>query len=101
MTDKQKEAIKILNKIKEKWCNPSSGHTYLSEKEYMTILEAIWDNDVKDKIQIQPIPFNIPSYQLPCYHPDGVCINPQKDCVNCPKQGTYGSTWTTNTFKKD
>lgn len=41
MTDKQKEAIKILNKIKEKWRDPSSGHTYLSEEDYMTILKAI------------------------------------------------------------
>lgn len=100
MTDKQKEAIKILNKIKEM----SSSGVILSEEDYITILEAIWDNDVKEKIQIQPIPFNIPAYQLPCYHPDGICINPQKDCVNCPKQGTYDFTWTTNTnttIKKD
>lgn len=96
MTDKQKEAIKILNKIKEM----SSAGVLLSEEDYITILEAIWDNNVKDKIQIQPIPFNTPSYQLPCYHPDGICINPQKDCINCPRQGTYGSTWTTNTINK-
>lgn len=91
MTDKQKEAIKILNRIRK-----TSSAGVLSEEEYMTILEAIWDNDVKDKVQIQPFPF-VPSYQLPCYHPDGVCINPQRDCINCPKQGTYGSTWTSNT----
>lgn len=92
MTDRQKEAIKILNRIRE-----VSSPRALSEEDYMTILEAIWNNDVKDKIQIQPIPFNIPSYQLPCYHPDGVCINPQRDCINCPKQGSYGSTYSSNT----
>lgn len=96
MTDRQKEAIEVLNKIKD-----SMGES-LTEKEYITILEAIWDSEMKP-IQIQSFPF-VPAYQLPCYHPDGVCINPQKDCVNCPKQGTYGFTWTTNTnttIKKD
>lgn len=96
MTDKQKEAIKVLNKISFPYAD-----NVISEEEYMAILEAIWDSDdVKDKVQVQPIPFNIPAYQIPCYHPDGVCINPQKDCINCPKQGNYGSTWTTNTAKK-
>lgn len=97
MTDRQKEAIEILNKIKD-----SMGES-LTEKEYIIILEAIWDSEMKP-IQIQPIPFNIPAYQLPCYHPDGICINPQRDCVNCPKQGNNGYTWTTNTnstIKKD
>ena len=92
MTDRQKEAIKVLNKIKD-----SMGES-LTEKEYITILEAIWDSETKP-IQIQSFPF-VPDYLLPCYHPDGVCINPQKDCVNCPKQGSYGSTWTSNTIKK-
>ena len=98
MTDKQKEAIKILNKIRDM----SSAGVLLSEEDYMVILEGIWDSEMKP-VQIQPFPF-VPSYQIPCYHLDGVCINPQRDCVNCPKQGTYGFTWTTNTnttIKKD
>lgn len=24
-------------------------------------------------------------YNTPCYAPNGVCTNPQKDCINCPK----------------
>jgi hypothetical protein len=35
----------------------------------------------------------------PCYTPDGICINPHRDCINCPKRGT-GGFWTTNTSIK-
>lgn len=46
MTQKQKDAITVLNKIKEQWWNTMEGHTNLSEEDYMTILEAIIDNSV-------------------------------------------------------
>lgn len=45
MTQKQKDAIKVLNRIKEQWWNTMEGHTNLSEEDYMTILEAIVDNN--------------------------------------------------------
>lgn len=33
--------------------------------------------------------FHVPfSQTLPCCAPDGICTNPQRDCINCPK--TYG-----------
>lgn len=32
----------------------------------------------------------------PCYAPDGICTNPHRDCINCPKIGTGGS-WSTST----
>lgn len=35
------------------------------------------------------------STPLPCYAPNGICTNPQRDCINCPKIGT-GGTWSTN-----
>lgn len=31
----------------------------------------------------------------PCYAPDGICMNPHGDCINCPKRGD-GGTWSTN-----
>lgn len=37
--------------------------------------------------------------QQPCYAPNGICTNPQMDCINCPKRGT-GGTWSTNTSIK-
>ena len=36
----------------------------------------------------------------PCYAPDGVCMNPHGDCINCPKRGG-GGTWSTNIVKED
>ena len=30
----------------------------------------------------------------PCYATNGICTNPQRDCINCPKIGT-GGTWST------
>ena len=33
----------------------------------------------------------------PCYAPDGICTNPCRDCINCPKIGT-GGTWSTDTI---
>lgn len=41
---------------------------------------------------------NVPT-PLPCYAPNGICTNPQRDCINCPKRGT-GGTWSTNTSIK-
>lgn len=38
----------------------------------------------------------------PCYAPNGICTNPQMDCINCPKRGTGGSWSTsTNTIKEE
>ena len=36
------------------------------------------------------------TYVTPCYAPNGICTNPQMDCINCPKIGT-GGTWSTST----
>lgn len=44
---------------------------------------------------------NVPA-PLPCYAPNGICTNPQMDCINCPKHGA-GGTWSTstNTIKQE
>ena len=34
---------------------------------------------------------------LRCYEPDGLCMNPQMDCVNCPRRYVGGAHWTTTT----
>lgn len=49
---------------------------------------------------------NLPAYHLPfsqtvpCYAPGGICTNPQRDCINCPKRGTnidvITTTYTSN-----
>ena len=43
MTEKQKEAIQIINRIRD-WHN-INHKSFISEDEYMTVLEAIMDND--------------------------------------------------------
>ena len=40
-----------------------------------------------------------PTYNPPCYAPNGICTNPQMDCINCPKRGT-GGTWSTDILTK-
>lgn len=60
------------------------------------ILDDLRDIRLADKLgKTSP---NVP-IPLPCYHPDGICTNPQMDCINCPKRGT-GGTWSTNTSIK-
>ena len=49
--------------------------------------------EIADKMVDRAYP---PTYVTPCYAPDGICTNPQMDCINCPKRGT-GSTWSTST----
>lgn len=55
------------------------------------ILDDLRDIRLADKLsKTSP---NVPT-PLPCYAPNGICTNPQMDCINCPKRGTGGS-WST------
>lgn len=57
------------------------------------ILDDLRDIRLADKLgKTSP---NVP-VPLPCYDPNGICTNPQRDCINCPKRGT-GGTWSTST----
>ena len=49
--------------------------------------------EIADKMVDRVYP---PTYVTPCYAPNGICTNPQMDCINCPKRGT-GGTWSTST----
>ena len=33
-------------------------------------------------------------YNPPCYAPDGICTNPQMDCINCPKKFNFNTNFT-------
>ena len=60
------------------------------------VVDDLRDNRILDKLkELDKPPFNI-LMDLPCYHPDGICTNPQMDCINCPKRGT-GGIWSTST----
>lgn len=74
--------------------------------KYIKQLKIDWDKLSKEqqdeflKRLIMPnydSPFQ--SIYPPCYAPDGICTNPQRDCINCPKRGD-GGTWSTNTSIK-
>ena len=78
MTDKQKQAIKILNSL---W-NANGGVMRISEEEYFILLECVLGEE-KPKIYSPTTPLKTPTLQ--CYEKDGICTNPFKDCINCPK----------------
>lgn len=63
------------------------------------ILDDLRDIRLADKLgKTSP---NVPA-PIPCYAPNGICTNPQMDCINCPKRGT-GGVWSTstNTIKEE
>lgn len=65
-------------------------------KSINDVVDDLRDNRILDKLkELDKPPFNIPM-DLPCYHPDGICMNPHMDCINCPKRCT-GGTWSTST----
>ena len=68
----------------------------LTKEDYMKLSkERLAELLVERDLPVIHLPF---SQTLPCYAPDGICINPQRDCINCPKTyGTSGVTTTTNT----
>lgn len=101
MTDKQKQAIKILNGL---W-NANGGIMKLSEEEYFLLLEyVLGGEEPKTYSPTTPLRVNIPherTASLQCYEPNGVCTNPFHDCVNCPKIHGGGAETFTSTNIKD
>jgi len=61
------------------------------DKMHRNLCVEIADKMV-DRVYKQPTSVN----GTPCYAPDGICTNPCRDCINCPKRGT-GGTWSTST----
>ena len=37
------------------------------------------------------------SYHPQCYEPGGICTNPHRDCINCPRTNMATGYWTTTT----
>lgn len=63
---------------------------YGGRETWEEFLEAVWQLHLEASNQCVPV------YTPPCYAPNGICTNPQMDCINCPKRGT-GGTWSTST----
>lgn len=57
--------------------------------------------DDERKAQDKSKTFHYNTYQPPCFH-GGICINPFKYCINCPRTGgDIGISTTSETCKKD
>ena len=83
----------IYNAIGADGCNnfkKLSELTDIVDKMHRNLCVEIADKMV-DRVYKQPTSVN----GTPCYAPDGICTNPCRDCINCPKRGT-GGTWSTN-----
>lgn len=79
-----------LNNIEDNILDESNGIPALVD-----IVDKMHRNlcvEIADKMVDRVYP---PTYNPPCYAPNGICTNPQMDCINCPKRGT-GGTWSTN-----
>lgn len=65
-------------------------------------LDQYWKGrDDEWKKHQKPITYHYPTYEPPCFH-GGICINPMRDCINCPMHSSGATTNTTSgTCKKD
>lgn len=65
-------------------------------------LEQYWKGYEGAKERFEKLKtFYYPTYEPPCFH-GGVCTNPMKDCINCPRTGgDIGISTTSETCKKD
>ena len=67
-------------------------------KERLAELLVERDEELKSyKFPYQPIPPIQIVSQPPCYAPGGICTNPQRDCINCPRLYSGGNYTTTTT----
>lgn len=97
---KMKEGFEYLGK-KVEYCDTKLGYIKGVAQDISQQLDNIEDNilddlrDIRLADKLGKTSPNVPA-PLPCYHPNGICTNPQMDCINCPKRGT-GGTWSTST----
>ena len=77
----------------------------LTKEDYMRLskerlAELLVERDEKEFMP--PIWPDKPPQFPPCYTPEGICTNPQMDCINCPMHSSGTTTNTTSeTCKKD
>jgi hypothetical protein len=103
---KMKEGFEYLGK-KIEYCDTKLGYIKGAAQDISQQLANIEDDilddlrDIRIADKLGKTSPNVPT-PLPCYAPNGICTNPQMDCINCPKRGT-GGTWSTsiNTNKED
>jgi len=86
----RKEAIELLKLAKKEIC-----------KDCTVGLDQYWKGreDARKEYE-KPITFHYPIYQPPCFY-GGVCTNPMKDCINCPRQSSGATINTSETNKAE
>lgn len=94
INSKLQSILDICNQQQNAWaCDITSIIKRLNE--LTDIVDKMHRNlcvEIADKMVDRVYP---PTYNPPCYAPNGICTNPQMDCINCPKRST-GGTWSTN-----
>lgn len=78
----------------------------LTKSDYMRLpkrrlAEMLVERDKIDsqrQAQLMTYPYPITYESKPCYAPDGICVNPQRDCINCPRLFGGNSNITTTSF---
>jgi len=99
---KMKEGFECLAK-KIEYCESQLGRIKCIGQDISQQLENIEDDilddlrDIRLADKLGKTSPNVPT-PIPCYSPNGICTNPQMDCINCPKRGT-GGAWSTSTNK--
>ena len=80
----------------------------MEKKDYMKLpkerlAELLAEKDAKEEFAggiyrgYAPTIPTIVMPQPPCYAPDGICTNPQMDCINCPRRGVTRGHYVTDT----
>ena len=94
LLSKLQSIVNVCNQQQNAWaCDVTSIVKRINE--LTDIVDKMHRNlcvEIADKMVDRVYP---PTYNPPCYAPNGICTNPQMDCINCPKRGT-GGTWSTN-----
>ncbi len=104
---------KIKSKDKIAYVDLEEVKSNPKEVEYSTMLQSIWGKvcelegklgDIYNTISkpyqpYQDIPQSIKNNSQPmqCWFPDGTCMNPYHDCVNCPRPYSSGNKSFTST----
>ena len=95
LLSKLQSIVNVCNQQQNAWaCDVTSIVKRINE--LTDIVDRMHRNlcvEIADKMVDRVYP---PTYNPPCYAPNGICTNPQMDCINCPKRST-GGTWSTST----
>ena len=74
----------------------------MTKEDYMRLpkerlAELLVEKDAQNSSAMWQIPY--PQMEVPCYAPNGICTNPQMDCIGCPRHHSGGG-YVTTTFER-